>query len=72
MSGAGVSMTGLGWSSMGFPFNVVHFREVDESRDTHRHEVTETRFKELAGKLKGDYKTIDGLDAVNSSVSGAN
>jgi hypothetical protein len=55
-----------------FSFNVVHFREVGESRDTHRHDTTETRFKELTGKVKGQYTTIAGLEAIKSSVSSGN
>ena len=53
----------------GFSFNVVHFREVDDSRDTGRHDATEARFKELTGKVKGQYTTIAGLEAIKSSVS---
>ncbi len=53
-----------------FSFNVVHFREVDESRDTHRHDTTEMRFKELTGKVRGQYTTIAGLEAIKSSISG--
>ena len=52
-----------------FSFNVVHFREVGESRDTNRHDTTETRFKELTGKIGGQYTTIAGLEAIKSSVS---
>jgi hypothetical protein len=53
-----------------FSFNVVHFREVGESRDTGRHENTEMRFKELIGKIQGQYTTIAGLEAIQSSISG--
>ena len=52
-----------------FSFNVIHFKEVGESRHAHRHETTEERFTELTGKLRGDYKSIAGLEAIQSSVS---
>jgi hypothetical protein len=52
-----------------FSFNVVHFREVGESRDTGRHETTEERFKELTSKLNGQYTMIAGLEAIKSSIS---
>ena len=53
-----------------FSFNVVHFREASDSRHAKRHEVTQEKFNELTGKLKGNYKSIAGLEAIQSSVSG--
>jgi hypothetical protein len=51
-----------------FSFNVVHFREVSDSRHAHRHEITQERFTELTGKIKGEYTSIAGLEAIKSSV----
>jgi hypothetical protein len=55
-------------SKVDFSFNVIHFRETGESIDTARHENTENRFRELTGKIKGEYQTIAGLEAIKGSV----
>lgn len=52
-----------------FSFNVVHFREVGESKETHRHEVTAERFGKLTSLCKGEYRMIAGMEAIKSSVS---
>jgi hypothetical protein len=54
-----------------FSFNVIHFREVSESRETSRHENTQERFTKLTSLCQGEYETIAGLEAIKSSVSGA-
>ncbi|VGO17468.1 hypothetical protein PDESU_06064 [Pontiella desulfatans] len=53
-----------------FSFNVVRFAKKDAEWNEYWDGRTEDNFKKLTGLLKGNYKSIAGLEAIQSSVSG--
>lgn len=52
----------------GFTFNVVRFAKKDAEWTEYRDGRTEDNFKALAGYFKGQYRTIAGLEAIQSSI----
>lgn len=53
-----------------FSFNVVRFAKKDAEWNEWYDGRTEDNFKKLTGMLKGNFKTIAGMEAIQSSVSG--
>ncbi|MDF7825316.1 hypothetical protein P4B35_14925 [Pontiellaceae bacterium B12227] len=53
-----------------FTFNVVRFAKKDAEWNEYFDGRTEDNFKQLTGYFKGNFKTIAGLEAIQSSVSG--
>ncbi len=59
-------------SKVDFSFNVVRFAKKDAEWTEWYDGRTEDNFKKLTGMLNGSYKSIAGLEAIKSSVSGEN
>ena len=57
-------------SKVDFSFNVIRFAKKDAEWSEYFDGRTEGNFKQLTGLLKGSYKTIAGMEAIQSSVSG--
>ncbi len=56
-------------SKIDFSFNVIHFREAGDPRNAYAYENTKNRFTKLTSLCKGEYRTIAGMEAIQSSVS---
>lgn len=62
-------------SKIDFSFNVVHFRAAEDKGETQSiaksDQDTEMRFRELTSKANGEYRSVTGLEAIESYISAA-
>ena len=51
-----------------FSYNVIRFVRAGEDADSRRNRISNEKFKKMTGHFKGDYREIQGLEAIKSSV----
>ena len=51
-----------------FTYNVIRFIRAEEDAGSRRNRVSVENFKKMTGYFRGDYRELEGLEAIKSSV----